>query len=134
MGNLLKNNFEKKQFIIMPPKKSKEKAEPKVEVPDGDPSAGRDVFDANCSACHALDGDAKTAYAPILGGVMGRKSGSTGFAYSKAMKGAGITWSEKHLFVFLKNPSKYVPGSRMAFAGPENDTDRANIISYLAQQ
>merc|ERR1712080_286027 len=120
MGSNINNKINLK-IELMPPKKSKEKPEPKVTVPDGDPSAGRDVFDANCSACHALEGDPKTAAAPILGGLFGRKSGSTGFAYSKAMKNAGITWSPKHLFIFTKNPSKYVPGSRMAFAGLESD-------------
>jgi len=28
------------------------------------------------------------------------------------MKGAGFMWSEKHLFVYLKNPSKYIPGNK----------------------
>ena len=46
----------------MPPKK-KAIAEPnvnsfwhKIEVPDGDATAGREVFDQHCSACHALEG------------------------------------------------------------------------------
>merc|ERR1712080_242822 len=118
-------------LFIMPPKKSKEKPEPKVTVPDGDPSAGRDIFDANCAACHALEGDPKTASAPILGGVFGRKAGTTGFAYSKAMKNSGVTWSRKHIFMYIKNPSKYIPGARMAFAGLESEIDRANLIAYL---
>lgn len=114
----------------MPPKK-KEVKEPDVTVPDGDVGNGRDIFDANCSACHAIEGDDKTASAPSLGGVVGRKSGSTAFPYSKAMKGFGITWTEKHLFMFLKNPSKYVAGTRMAFAGLDSEKDRADLIAYL---
>lgn len=39
----------------MPPKK-KTFAEPAVDVPEGDGGAGRAIFDANCAACHALDG------------------------------------------------------------------------------
>merc|ERR1711977_505062 len=99
MGIYLKENLLIK-LNIMPPKKSKDRPEPKVEVPDGDPSAGRDIFDANCAACHAFEGDPKTASAPILGGLFGRKAGTTGFAYSKAMKNSGITWSRKHIFVY----------------------------------
>ena len=114
----------------MPPKK-KETPEPNVTVPDGDPAAGREIFDANCSACHALEGDNKTASAPSLGGVVGRTAGSTAFPYSKSMKTAGFNWNPKHLFVFLKNPSKYVPGTRMAFAGLDSELDRANLIAYL---
>lgn len=49
----------------MPPKK--ERAEPKVEVPEGDPQAGRSIFDGQCAACHALEGDNRTASAPSLG-------------------------------------------------------------------
>lgn len=47
------------------------------------------------------------------------------------MKNANFVWSEKHLFVYLKNPSKYVPGNKMAFAGIESETDRANLIAFL---
>jgi cytochrome c len=63
---------------------------------------------------------------------VGRKAGSTGFAFSKAMKGAGFNWSEKHLFAYLKNPGKHVPGNKMSFAGLNDENDRANLIAYLA--
>jgi len=92
---------------------------------------GERIFTANCSACHALDGDAKSASAPPLGGIVGRKIGTTAFSYSKAMKNAGFNWSKKHLYMYLKNPSKYIPGNRMAFAGLQNESDLANIIAYL---
>ena len=39
----------------MPPKK-KTLPEPKVDVPNGDAGAGRELFDQHCSACHALEG------------------------------------------------------------------------------
>ncbi|KAM3143980.1 hypothetical protein pb186bvf_004031 [Paramecium bursaria] len=113
----------------MPPKKVVK--EPDVVIPNGDPAAGRGIFDAQCSACHALEGDDKTASAPSLGGVIGRKAGSTQFPYSKAMKSMPFEWSDKHLFVFLKNPGKYVVGTKMAFAGLENEKDRADLIAYL---
>lgn len=104
----------------MPPK-SKAKEEPQVVVPGGDVTAGRDIFDGQCGACHALEGDNKTAAAPSLGGVIGRGAGSTTFKYSNAMKKSGIVWSDKHLFMFLKNPTKYVTGTKMAFAGLESE-------------
>ena len=78
-----------------------------------------------------IKGDAKSASAPPLGGVVGRAIGTTGFAYSKAFKAGGFTWSAKHLWGFLANPGKYVPGNKMAFAGIPNESDRANIIAYL---
>jgi cytochrome c len=47
------------------------------------------------------------------------------------MKGSGITWSDKHLFLYLANPGKHIPGNKMSFAGLAGDVDRANLISYL---
>ncbi len=91
-----------------------------------------------------IQGDAKTAAAPPLGGIIGRAAGATGFKYSKAMAGSGIVWSDKHLFSFLKAPGKYVPGNysifffffidlglKMSYAGIENEQERADLIEYL---
>jgi cytochrome c len=47
------------------------------------------------------------------------------------MKTAGFTWSKPHIFMYLKNPSKYVPGNKMAFAGIDSEAERANLIAYL---
>lgn len=103
----------------MPPKKAR--AEPKCEIPEGDSANGRSIFDSQCGACHALEGDNKSAAAPTLGGIIGRPAGSTTFKYSNSMKKSGITWTENHLFMYLKNPSKYVTGTKMAFAGLESE-------------
>jgi len=47
------------------------------------------------------------------------------------MKTIGFNWTEKHLFAFLKSPSRYVVGTKMAFAGIENEQERADLIAYL---
>lgn len=57
--------------------------------------------------------------------------GSTDFKYSKGLKTAGFTWTEKHMFMYLRNPAKYITGNRMAFAGLDSEKDRADIIAYL---
>ena len=78
-------------------------------------------------------GDSKNAAAPALAGVIGRKAGEgTNFPYSKAMKSSGITWSAKHVFAYLTNPGKHIPGNKMSFAGIADPQDRANLIAYLA--
>jgi cytochrome c len=64
-----------------------------------------------------MQGDGKGAAAPPLGGIIGRKAGSTAFSYSKAMKSSGITWSDKHLWMYISNPGKYISGNKMSFAG-----------------
>jgi cytochrome c len=63
--------------------------------------------------------------------VLGRKAGAGAFPYSNGMKKAGFNWTEKHLFAYLKAPSKYVPGTKMAFAGLPSEKDRADLIAYL---
>jgi len=115
----------------MPPK-AQAKPEPNVTVPDGDAGAGRDIFEQHCSACHAIEGgDDKNASAPSMSGIAKRPAGSTGFKYSGAMKKSGIVWTDKHLFQFIKAPAKYVPGTRMSFAGLDSEEERGNLIAYL---
>ena len=113
----------------MPPKK-----EPKVTIPEGgDVATGKTIFEQQCSACHSAEaGDDKTASAPSLAGILGRSAGATAFPYSPAMKKSGITWTDKHLFAYIKAPAKYVPGTRMAFAGIAGDKERADLIAYMS--
>ena len=92
---------------------------------------GKALFEEHCSVCHALEGDGKNAAAPVLGGVIGRAAGTTSYPSSKALKGSGIIWSDKHIFMYLVNPGKYVPGNKMSFAGLSDPQDRANVIAYL---
>jgi len=64
-----------------------------------------------------MKGDGKGAVAPPLGGVVGRKAASTSFNYSKAMKNSGITWTPNHIFAYVSNPGKHIPGNKMSFSG-----------------
>lgn len=55
---------------------------------------------------------------PNLGGLFGRTSGTAaGFAYSKANKEKAVEWNEDSLYEYLLNPKKYIPGTKMVFAG-----------------
>jgi cytochrome c len=49
------------------------------------------------------------------------------------MKGSGIVWSEKHVFMYLANPGKHIPGNKMSFPGLSSEQDRANLIAYLKE-
>merc|ERR1711941_106264 len=126
----------KKKVKISKMGKAKVKKEPKVSVPDGDQARGLNVFNTHCAACHSMEkGDDKTSAAPNLSDLLGSMAagGRSNFPYSNAMKKSGILWSEKHLFVYLKAPAKYVPGTRMAFAGINDAQERADLISYLRE-
>ncbi|MGV6800974.1 MAG: c-type cytochrome [bacterium] len=85
-----------------------------------------------CAACHEQVKDAKHRIGPTLWGIVGQKSAHyPDFNYSAAMQRANVTWDETTLDNYLKNPQKFVPGNRMAFAGIRNDADRRDLIAYL---
>ncbi len=83
-----------------------------------------------CAVCHSVDGSNGTG--PTLKGIMGRVSGTVpGFRYSRAMKGAAITWDEASLDRYLTDPQALVPGNIMPFSGIPGAAERAAVIAYL---
>jgi cytochrome c len=71
---------------------------------------------------------------PNLSGLFGRKTGqAAGFDYTDANKDKGITWAEDTLFIYLENPKKYIPGTKMVFAGLKKVNDRNDLIAYLKE-
>jgi len=101
-----------------------------------DAANGEDVF-KKCRSCHRVGEGAKNLVDPQLNGLIGRKAGSVeGFRYSKANTEAGekgLVWSEEELMTYLENPRKYMPGTKMAFAGLKDEQDRKDLIAYLKQ-
>ena len=85
---------------------------------------------ATCGGCHEVTPGA-VGLGPNLGGVVGRKAGSTDFDYSPAMKASGLTWTPDQLTAFITNPSKVVPGNKMDFDGA-TDADAKVIVAYLS--
>uniref|UniRef100_A0A646QIF6 Cytochrome c n=1 Tax=Hemiscolopendra marginata TaxID=943146 RepID=A0A646QIF6_9MYRI len=103
-----------------------------VEVPPGDPKKGAELFKRSCAQCHTLEKGGPHKTGPNLHGVMGRKTGQApGFAYTDANKNKGITWTKETLFIYLENPRKYIPGTKMVFAGLKKGRDRADLIAFL---
>ena len=111
------------------------RAEPDVEVPDGDAKKGAKLFKSKCAQCHTIVAGGPAKQGPNLWGLMGRQSGAVeGFAYSDANKNSGIVWSEKHLFEYLVAPTKYIVGTKMVFAGIKKDKERADLVAYMKDQ
>ena len=97
----------------------------------GDYEAGRRVF-AQCRSCHTLDAGAGNRVGPNLHGVVGRHVGSApGFSYSDALKQADFTWDADHLDHWIAGPQADLPGTRMAFVGVKDATQRRDLITYL---
>jgi cytochrome c len=97
-------------------------------------SEGEKVF-KKCAICHTTGQGEANKVGPNLWGILGNITAHrTDFAYSSAMSKRGqdgIKWTYEELYRYLYSPKKYVPGTKMAFAGLKKDEDRANVIAYL---
>lgn len=95
------------------------------------PVSGEKAF-AVCANCHSRDASARAKVGPHLQDLIGRKAGSVeGYAYSPALKASQITWDAQTLDVYLADPLKVVPGSRMSNTTADPARRRA-VIEYLS--
>ena len=103
----------------------------------GDPEKGAKVF-RKCKSCHDISPEEKVKTGPPLYDLIGRQAGTTpGMVFSKVMRDAGesgLKWTVEALDAFLAKPKKFMPGTRMNFAGLRKEKDRANLIAFLQEQ
>lgn len=106
-------------------------------LPIADLAAGEAAF-ARCKACHTVAAGGAAGIGPNLFGVVGRAvAGKAGFAYSDAMvshKSVDPAWSLDALDKFITAPARYVPGTKMSFAGLRDTPTRTNLIAWLRSQ
>ena len=99
----------------------------------GDVSSGEKIF-KKCAACHSIAKGGKNKIGPALYNVVGRQVGGvTDYKYSKALAGYGKAWTFEELNGFLLKPTKWIKGTKMAYAGLRKEEDRASVIKYLNQ-
>ncbi len=99
---------------------------------EGDAAAGEKVF-RKCKACHAVGDGAKNKVGPMLNGIVDNEIASVdGFKYSKAFlakKAEALVWTVDVLDSYLTKPKKFIPGTKMSYAGLKKEGDRENIIA-----
>ncbi|KIM59424.1 hypothetical protein SCLCIDRAFT_16509 [Scleroderma citrinum Foug A] len=101
----------------------------------GDSAKGASLFKTRCAQCHTLKSGEPHKVGPNLHGLFGRKSGTVeGFSYTAANVSKGVVWDENTLFEYLENPKKYIPGTKMAFAGLKKEKDRSDLITHLKEE
>jgi len=100
----------------------------------GNPAQGQHIFGA-CAACHSLRPD-QNMTGPSLADLWGRKAGSLPSfnRYSHALKSANVTWDDKTLNEWIKDPQHFVPGNEMTFDGIKDDRQRADLLAFLKQE
>lgn len=95
----------------------------------GDVVQGQALYQARCTACHAVDSN-KTG--PAHRGVMGRRVGSLkGYKYSDEMAQSRLRWTPQTLNAWLQDPEDLVAGQRMGFQ-VDDPQERADLIAWLA--
>ncbi len=99
----------------------------------GDLAHGEKVF-KKCSACHSINKGGENKIGPALYNVLGRQVGGVeAYKYSSALVDYGKSWTFEEMNGFLRKPSSYIKGTKMAFAGLRKEKDRASVILYLNQ-
>ena len=99
----------------------------------GDIASGQKIF-KKCAACHSINKGGKNNIGPALYDVVGRKVGEvSNYKYSKALAAYDKEWTFEELNGFLIKPSKWIKGTKMAYAGLRKEKDRASVIKYLNQ-
>jgi cytochrome c len=87
-----------------------------------------------CTSCHSFEKGGPNKVGPNQWGIIGSMFGhKEDYSYSDALKAehGKKTWGFQEMSDFLENPKKYLPGTKMAYAGIKKPEDRANLIAYL---
>ena len=90
---------------------------------------------AQCVACHTFEKGGTDGIGPNLWNVHGNPAAQNPeYAYSAALRDAGMTWDDATLDAYLLSPRQSVPGGKMSFGGVRDEAKRAEIVAWLATQ
>lgn len=104
-----------------------------LALASADIARGERAFKAQCATCHTIEAGGATGTGPNLHNIVGVMAAQKpGFNYSASLASMDKSWTYQELNDWLYNPSTYMRGTSMSFAGLRRDGDRANVIAYLA--
>ena len=117
---------------------------------EGDAANGEEIFNRQCSTCHAVINDAGETLAgraahvgPNLFAVVGRTPGTLpefGFGASMVAYGAtGVVWSEENVLAYIQDPTGFLREAladrrargKMAFQ-LRDPQDAADVFAFLS--
>ncbi|MDE3061262.1 MAG: cytochrome c family protein [Pseudomonadota bacterium] len=90
-----------------------------------------------CAACHTFTKGGPNGVGPNQWGLVGDSwAHDSTYSYSQAIASqhGKKKWDFQTLSDFLTDPMKYVPGTKMPFAGIPDPQTRADLIAWLNQQ
>jgi cytochrome c len=95
--------------------------------------SGRALAARVCGSCHTFNEGGRAGVGPNLWGIVGANHAhQAGFNYSAANRAmADKPWTVEEINQFIAGPARYMPGTRMAFAGLNSAQQRAEIIAFL---
>jgi cytochrome c len=100
----------------------------------GNAVKGEKIYTQKCKVCHQIGEGARNFVGPELNGLIGRKAGSLpDYNYTDATKESYIVWDMATLKEYLADPKAKIPGTKMIFVGLPKESDRDNLVAYLAQ-
>ena len=111
-------------------------AVPNIALAAGDAAKGKAAFVRQCAICHTVDKGGPNRFGPNLFGIVGQKAGTVaGFNYTRAFKAAADwTWNEDLVAGWIGAPGMMVPGTAMGVFQGVAQSDRDDIVTYLAAQ
>ncbi|MES1156707.1 MAG: PQQ-dependent sugar dehydrogenase [Alphaproteobacteria bacterium] len=87
-----------------------------------------------CIQCHSFEPGDNNGRAPSLAEVYGSDVASTDFPnYTPSLSRVGGSWSRQRIVEFLRDPSRFAPGTAMPNLGIEDETVRGGIADALAE-
>jgi cytochrome c len=102
----------------------------------GDAAKGKSAFVRQCAICHTVEEGGADRFGPNLFGVLHRKAGTVaGFSYSRAFKATATwDWNQDLVAGWIGAPGVMVPGTAMGVFQGVAQSDRDDIVAYLATQ